>query len=128
MPTLPSETTSPVPAETTISNPTKSAVAPSLSALKPWTELCVYTWRQSCEQVQFPSIPACQDLEPEMGSFFPLGIQKSSKNLDVPIALRKGVHSCTLHPISNFVSCDKLSILHSMFIANLSNIAIPKNI
>ncbi|RVX01268.1 Retrovirus-related Pol polyprotein from transposon TNT 1-94 [Vitis vinifera] len=74
MPTLPSETTSPVPAETTISNPTKSAVAPSLSALKPWTELCVYTWRQSCEQVQFPSIPACQDLEPEMGSFFPLAM------------------------------------------------------
>ena len=42
--------------------------------------------------------------------------QSSSKNpsdskiddLDLPIASRKGVRSCTKHPMSNYVSYDKL--------------------
>ncbi|KAK2967234.1 hypothetical protein RJ640_002061 [Escallonia rubra] len=42
-------------------------------------------------------------------------IQKGAENLtedldlDLPIALRKGTRTCTQHPISKFVSCEKLS-------------------
>ncbi|KAK2990953.1 hypothetical protein RJ640_002961, partial [Escallonia rubra] len=42
-------------------------------------------------------------------------IQKGAENLtedldlDLPIALRKGTKTCTQHPISKFVSCEKLS-------------------
>ena len=35
-------------------------------------------------------------------------IQETMPDLDLPIAIWKGVRSCTQHPISNFVSYSKL--------------------
>ena len=46
----------------------------------------------------------------------------------MPIALRKGVRSCTQHPISNFISYDRLSSKYHAFVTNLSNIEIPRSI
>ena len=49
-------------------------------------------------------------------------------DLDVPIALRKGIHSCTQHPISNYVSYDHLSPVFRAFLVNLSGVEISKSI
>ena len=48
--------------------------------------------------------------------------------LDEPIALRKGVRSCTQHLISNFVSYDNLFHSFHAFTTNLSRIDVPKTI
>lgn len=53
---------------------------------------------------------------------------KTSTYLDLPIALRKGKRVCTQHPISNFVSNDKLSAKFSAFSAKVPNLQSPKNI
>ncbi|RVW92088.1 Retrovirus-related Pol polyprotein from transposon TNT 1-94 [Vitis vinifera] len=47
---------------------------------------------------------------------------------DLPIALRKQPHSCTLHPILKFVSYNALSAKCRAFTTNLDRIQIPKNI
>ncbi|KAL6349531.1 hypothetical protein AAG906_034188 [Vitis piasezkii] len=47
---------------------------------------------------------------------------------DLPIALRKQPRSCTLHPISKFVSYNALSAKCRAFTTNLDRIQIPKNI
>ena len=47
---------------------------------------------------------------------------------DLPIALRKQPRSCTLHPISKFVSNNTLSAKYHAFTTNLDRIQIPKNI
>ena len=59
--------------------------------------------------------------------------QESGSNLDqvtddLPIALRKQPRSCTLHPISKFVSNNTLSAKYRAFTTNLDRIQIPKNI
>jgi hypothetical protein len=47
----------------------------------------------------------------------------------LPIALRKGIRSCTTqHPISQFVSASSLSPSLSCFISHLSSISIPKTV
>ncbi|XP_057478145.1 retrovirus-related Pol polyprotein from transposon TNT 1-94 isoform X6 [Actinidia eriantha] len=48
-------------------------------------------------------------------------------SVDLPIALRKGVRSCTQHPISQFVSYDRLSPSYHAFVSSLSSISIPQN-
>ncbi|RVW31427.1 Retrovirus-related Pol polyprotein from transposon RE1 [Vitis vinifera] len=47
---------------------------------------------------------------------------------DLPIALRKQPRSCTLHPISKFVSDNALFAKCRAFTTNLDRIQIPKNI
>ncbi|KAL6317167.1 hypothetical protein AAG906_029919 [Vitis piasezkii] len=47
---------------------------------------------------------------------------------DLPIAIRKQPRSCTLHPISNFVSYNSLSAKCRAFTTNLDRIQLPKNI
>ena len=47
---------------------------------------------------------------------------------DIPIAVRKGVRSCTKHPIYTFVSYEGLSPKFKSFVANLDNIQVPNNI
>ena len=37
-------------------------------------------------------------------------------DVDVPIALRKGVRSCTNHPIGNFVNYDSLSPIRHLLL------------
>ena len=50
------------------------------------------------------------------------------QDLDVPITLRKGIWSCTLHSFSNYISYDRLSTTHPAFITNLSSVEIPNNV
>lgn len=47
-------------------------------------------------------------------------------NLDLPIAFTKGTKTCTLHPISNFVSYEKLSPSFRAFTIKMSNMWIPR--
>ena len=49
------------------------------------------------------------------------------QELDLPIAQRKGVCSCTHHPIENFVSYNALSQPYRAFLSNLSNVNLPKS-
>lgn len=42
--------------------------------------------------------------------------------------MRKGVRSCTQHPISNFVSYEHLSRSDQALVANLSGVEILKNV
>lgn len=46
---------------------------------------------------------------------------------DLPIALRKGVRSCTQHPIGNHVSFGKLSQEYKAFISTLDSTYTPQN-
>lgn len=58
----------------------------------------------------------------------PVGLslpQSSSSDLDLPIAHRKGKHSCR-HPISSFVSYNHLSSSSCTFISQLDSVTIPK--
>ena len=49
-------------------------------------------------------------------------------DLDIPIVIRKGVRTCTKHPLSNFVSYHRLSPSYKAFITNLILESIPYNI
>ena len=44
------------------------------------------------------------------------------------IAWRKGVRSCTQHPIGNFISYDKLSSTFRAFTSSITEIQVPQNI
>ncbi|WJZ93061.1 hypothetical protein VitviT2T_012024 [Vitis vinifera] len=46
----------------------------------------------------------------------------------MPIAWRKGVRSCTQHPIGNFISYDKLSPTFRAFTSSITEIQVPQNI
>ena len=48
-------------------------------------------------------------------------------NLDLPIAFRKGMRSCTQHPIVNHVSFDHLSPYFRTFTMSITPISMPKN-
>ena len=55
--------------------------------------------------------------------------QNSKDNeLNLPIAKRKGVRSCTNHLIYNFISYKNLSPCYQAFVTNLMDIRIPNNI
>lgn len=49
------------------------------------------------------------------------------QNLNLPISIRKGVRSCTKHPIGNHVSSEKLLQKYKNFINSVDNTHIPQN-
>ena len=49
-------------------------------------------------------------------------------NLDVPIALRKGVRTCTQHPIANYVTYERLSDQYKESTINIDKVDIPRDI
>ena len=54
-------------------------------------------------------------------------VTTNDDDLDLPIAVRKGVRSCTTrHPIANFISYGNLSPNYRAFVANMSTVEIPK--
>lgn len=55
-------------------------------------------------------------------------IQEEDPKLDQPIALRKGVQTCTQHPLANFVSYSVLSPSFHRFSIALSSISIPSSV
>ena len=74
------------------------------------------------------------DLDPQLYSPETLSglinsnISQLNDDLDLPIALRKGVRACIEHPIGNFVSYEKLSPSYQAFVSSIDNIQIPKTI
>lgn len=53
--------------------------------------------------------------------------QVTLQNLDLPIAQRKEVRSCTQHPIYNFMSYKRLSPNYRAFATKLTEIQIPSS-
>ena len=49
----------------------------------------------------------------------------NSRDLDLPITLRKRSRKCTQHPLSHFVSFDQMSPSHKIFLSHLVSIRIP---
>lgn len=49
-------------------------------------------------------------------------------DIDIPIAKRKGVRTCTQHPIERYVSYGKLSQSYRSFVAAVDSVEIPRNI
>lgn len=54
--------------------------------------------------------------------------KSESSNIDLLIALRKQPQSCTLHPISRFMSYNALSIGFRAFTSYLDGVGISRNI
>ena len=81
---------------------------------------------QHCHETELRENPVSQ---PEIGesSSEPKN-HIESFDLDIPIALRKGIRSCTKHPLSNFVSYSNLSPSYAAFSSQLSSIEIPNNV
>lgn len=50
------------------------------------------------------------------------------QNLDQPITLKKGVRSCTQHPLANFVSYHSLSPTFHKFSIAFSAISVPRSV
>ena len=79
------------------------------------------------------AVPLCQSPSPTPVSDSSADLSDNDSlptvvdDLDAPIALRKGVRTCTQHPISQFVSYDRLSPSHHAFVSSLSSISIPQN-
>ncbi|RVW35033.1 Retrovirus-related Pol polyprotein from transposon TNT 1-94 [Vitis vinifera] len=75
-------------------------------------------------------VPAVTPESTTQGSntIYDLDSSNDLDDLDQPIALRKGVRSCTQHPISNHVSYGKLSQNFQAFITSLEDDRIPSNI
>ena len=55
-------------------------------------------------------------------------VEDVSEDLSIPIALRKGVRSCTQHPIHNYLSYSSLSPTYRAFITTLDQVQIPNSI
>lgn len=124
-------TVEPIPDSVQNTQPVISLV-PTLSAND--KELRVYTRRQkSREEMELRTLPEQlresdpssinSDLSP--GNTIP---ETPSNDLDIPIAVRKCVRTCTQHPICNFASYKGLSLNYHAFVTNLSNIEIPNSI
>jgi len=52
--------------------------------------------------------------------------QTEPTNLYLPIAIRKGIRTCTKHPLANYLSYHRLSPNHRGFLILLDAIIIPK--
>ena len=84
-------------------------------------ELHVYSRRNTSRRIQNVVDPqSYQESDPNSSP--------EVSDLDCPIALRKGVRSCTRHPISNYVSYSHFSPSFQAFVANLSEEKIPRDI
>lgn len=66
-----------------------------------------------------PPIPGNPSINP---------IPLSFTDLDVPVAIRKGVRNCTKHPIAKYLSYHRLSEKYKAFTTNISHLFIPRNI
>lgn len=81
-----------------------------------------YSRKKNPKGSEKPDTSQCQESEPKSGT------NTNVSDLDLPIAVRKGVRSCTSHPISNFVAYDHLSSSIQALVSNLASVEVPKNI
>lgn len=84
------------------------------------------TWMQ--ERTFLPLLPTSSPDEcpksPGSDSSTPI---PNFSNLDVPIANRKGVRSCTQHPITNHVSYSNMSSSYKAFLSKVSSVSLLTN-
>lgn len=107
-----------------------------------WKEI-VYSRKKHSHSSDKPDAQQCQESKPIpalVGSLedsndiedeelnLPSQHQPSTEDIHVLIAIRKGERACTQHPISKFVSYDKLSPSFAAFTTTLTSIEIPRNI
>lgn len=101
-------------------------------------ELLVYTRKTHKNGEDLPITPA-QDLH-KNGPLNTLGnpifsipssiipSNNEPSDLDLPIALRKGIRKCTIHPIAKYLSYQRLSNNHRAFTSKISHLFVPRNI
>lgn len=100
-------------------------------------EFRVYARRHKPEKGTKHSTPLTHDQEFELspklieihsgkGTFDLENVQPVIDDLNIPIALRKGVRTCTNHPISNFCSYEGLSPPYQAFVLALDSVQVPK--
>ncbi|XP_070054777.1 uncharacterized protein [Nicotiana tomentosiformis] len=97
----------------------------SSGKLDPRAIKCVFIRKKRVEEAIMQSAEAESSSVVETSSTSELS--KFSSDLDVPIANRKGVRSCTKHPLSNFVSYNSLSPSYRAFALSISSMSIPLN-
>lgn len=100
------------------------------------TELCVYRKRRIVEQTEEPlQTQHSQSPEPNptvsnnqngIDSCPPYLHAPMIDDSDLPIALRKGVHGCTEHPIERYVAYGKLSPSYKAFVMNMDGVKVPE--
>ena len=83
-------------------------------------------WRMKDKTIPTDLPLPSPSLDDEQGNPSPPTI--INDNLDIPIATRKGVRSCTQHPISKFVSYGRLSPSYQAFVSNLASVSIPNHV
>ncbi|KAJ4721114.1 Retrovirus-related Pol polyprotein from transposon TNT 1-94 [Melia azedarach] len=90
-------------------------------------ELKAYSRRQK-ETIHSPKLNQSLEPEKEIPEDTSKFLNSSLDDLDIPIALRKGVRSCTQHHIANFISYKKINHQYKAFITNVSTLEVPKSI
>jgi hypothetical protein len=112
--------------QVTNESPTKPTDQPSAP---PVEELRVYSRRQKAKTI--PDAP-CQTSNSGSGTtpstFDMNSIIPVVNDTSQPIAQRKGVRSCTHHPVSDFVSYQHLSSPYRSFVSKLSYVSVPRNL
>ena len=67
-------------------------------------------------------------IHPGKGTFDLENTAPITDDSNIPIALRKGVRTCTNHPICRFVSYEGLSPSYQTFVSALDNVQVPNSI
>lgn len=67
-------------------------------------------------------------IDPEIGNEIETQFFDSHEDLELPIAIRKGVRTCTRHPISQFVSFQHLSPQYQAFVTQMSSHEVPNSV
>ncbi|XP_078445042.1 uncharacterized protein LOC144714219 [Wolffia australiana] len=128
--TTPSMPTSP-PTSSTLTLPSPSSIVPP-----PLLDVILES-PSSCTSPPSLGPPAPSVLTPEPDSVEPPGgssptsassapLASAPTDLHLPIALRKGTRSCTLHPISTYVHYDRLHPTYRAFTLSLTSESIPR--
>ena len=84
--------------------------------------------RRSTDPTISPNLPLTSSPAADDPSNFVTPLPSEPNDIDVPIAIRKGVRSCTQHPISNFVSYSHLSPSYRAFVSKISSICVPNRV
>ncbi|GMP81639.1 hypothetical protein CsSME_00036279 [Camellia sinensis var. sinensis] len=92
-------------------------------------ELQVYTRKRFHLRNNDPNVhPNDPNVHPSSGIEILGNPIPSISDLDVPIAIRKGVRNCIKHPIANYLSYQRLSKNHRAFTSRISHLFVPRNI
>lgn len=110
-------------------NNSPSILVPEKELMPEQQEFQVYSRRKKPQiGKEVVNSPHCQTDELMVESLNESGTPCSMLDSDIPIALRKGVRSCTQHPISQFVSYSNLSPFFRAFTSNISSVFIPRTV